>query len=652
LTAKKRWSYKVSVAGGICVLAAGVLAGLNHLVSGKPATAGSGGLVDDWTTHHVIFSTPGTAAQALARGRFEQWYKVVNDPRYLMQQAKRNPGSTGTAALSQTVADLFNRLTMPFTDTVLAAPPKKAPAAKRDWAFSLGAGKVAQNMYPAKYTFSPIGSPNCTTDYVAYGLNVAGTTGAGGQANMVALNELYSNSSKTGYCSSVTGPAAYWAYDASTNGGAVTTSPVLSLDGTKVIFVESVPGGSYLHVLIWNSSDGGGVTGSTVRKPTNSEPNVGSCSAGASCLVSIELMTTTGTSITSSSVTNSSPFYDYMNDIAYVGDDAGNLFKVTPVLGAGIPVVTGLSVAPGTRLTGTVYDSSSGYVFVGSTNGMLYAVTTSLALATHPSIQVGESGCGNAALIDSPIVDVSNGYVFATSMVGTDDTHTVVVQAFTTSSPNGTAGNANWPGGSSWSAAATADVGVGNNDCESGGTFYAHAPDFDNAYYTSPGTGHLLAGGADENTIIDYPALWSVAFSGSPAVLSAATEFTGAGSIPRTFSQNHAEISPLTEVYNGTIDSVFFGVGKSTTYGALFGFTVTDSSPYFTEISGSPYTSNIPDGQGGTSAIVIDNVANTANFPESSSIYFTTQGQATSSEKCNTSTSGYCAIKLTQTFGN
>ena len=59
-----------------------------------------------------------------------------------------------------------------------------------------------------------------------------------------------------------------------------------------------------------------------------------------------ELQTTTGTSITSSSVTNSSPWYDYASDTVYVGDDAGNLFKVTPVLGSGTPVVTGLILFP------------------------------------------------------------------------------------------------------------------------------------------------------------------------------------------------------------------------------------------------------------------------------------------------------------------
>jgi hypothetical protein len=644
MSTKKNWFYNLSFAA----VGFGIVAISSVLIIGKPATGGRMGLVDDWTTRHVIFSNPGTAAVALAQGRFEKWYKIVNDPRYTMQQAKRNHVSTGSTAFTQGFATLFNRLTMPFTDTVFAAskvPPKKAPAAKRDWAFSLGSGKVAQNMYPAKFTFSPIGSPSCTTDYVAYGLNVAGTTGSSGHANMVALNELYSNSAKTGYCSTVTGPGVYWAYDVSTNSGAVTTSPVLSLDGSKVIFVESVSTGSYLHVLLWDSSDGGGVTGSTVKKPTDSEVTVGSCPANASCLVSIELKTTTGTAITSGSVTNSSPYYDYVNDIVYVGDDNGNLFKVTPVLGAGTPAVTGVSVASGSKLTGPVYDSSSGYIFVGATNGILYALTTSLTSPAHPSFQVGDSGCGDAALIDSPVVDSSNSFVFATSLVGTSGTNTVVVQAFTTSTPNGTTGNTNYPGGGSWSAKATADVGEGDDGCDSSGTFYAHTPAFDNGYYTSPSTGHLLAGGTDENTSTDYPALWSVTFSGSPAVLTTATEFTGTGEIPHNSAQDHAEISPITEIYNGTTDSLFFGDGESTTYGALYGFTVSGGA--FTEITGNPYTTDIPDGQGGTSAIVIDNVSADS---EASSIYFTTQGAATSSLPCNGATSGYCAIKLTQTL--
>ena len=86
---RNRWRFSKSIiAVGIFGLALGVLAGLTALISGKPALGGSMGLVNDWTHHHVIFSNPGTAAEALAQGRFEQWYRIVNDPRYLMQEKK------------------------------------------------------------------------------------------------------------------------------------------------------------------------------------------------------------------------------------------------------------------------------------------------------------------------------------------------------------------------------------------------------------------------------------------------------------------------------------------------------------------------------------------------------------------------------------
>ena len=32
------------------------------------------GLVDDWTTHHVIFSNPGTEEDAIRNGTYEAWH--------------------------------------------------------------------------------------------------------------------------------------------------------------------------------------------------------------------------------------------------------------------------------------------------------------------------------------------------------------------------------------------------------------------------------------------------------------------------------------------------------------------------------------------------------------------------------------------------
>jgi hypothetical protein len=332
----------------------------------------------------------------------------------------------------------------------------------------------------------------------------------------------------------------------------------------------------------------------------------------------------------SNPVTNSSPFYDYAGDILYVGDDGGVLYKIKPVL-SGTPAVTTRSVGTSTKLTGPVYDSSSGLVFVGGANGVLYAVTGStMALATHSSLQVGyNSSCsnGNNALSDPPIVDSSNSFVFESATTGADSTHTVVVQAYTTgsNSPNGSSG---------WSAAATANIGTGDEGCGSGSSFPSHSPTFDNTYYTTPASGHMWACGAENNGSTDHPELWNIAFSGTPALLVSPS---GNGVTTYINTTGHAQCSPLTEIFNNTTDYLFLGEGLSGSFGSLYGFTISGTTA--TAISGSPITE--PSANGGTSGIVIDNIASAG---QASSIYFTTL--ATASSPCGTGV--YCAVKLTQ----
>src|SRR5947207_2597354 len=64
-------------------------------------------------------------------------------------------------------------------------------------------------------------------------------SGGSGQANLVAFKNLYVNPSGTGFCSG-TAPTVSWAYNVSTGSSGINTSPILSLDGTKVAFVEGV----------------------------------------------------------------------------------------------------------------------------------------------------------------------------------------------------------------------------------------------------------------------------------------------------------------------------------------------------------------------------------------------------------------------------
>jgi hypothetical protein len=597
------------------------------------------GLVDDWSHQHLIFSNPGTAVEALAQGRFQQWYRIVNDPRYIMQQAKRNHVSTGLPANTQDFASLSSRLAMPVTASSFPIfkdprndPRRRAPAPHRDWAVSLGTGTVAENMYPAKFSFNINGTPSCTSDFVVYGLNVASTTGS--QANLVALNELYSGSSSTS-CTGYTAANPYWAYNATNHSGTIPTSVALSQDGTKVIYVESTSSASYLHVLVWHSADGGTPTAS--KAPTNTETEVDKCPASASCLVTVSLGSTT-------TITNSSPFYDYWDDIVYVGDDNGYLYKVTPVLGSGTPALTSLHIVTTegvdtSVMTGPVYDPSSKYVFVGASNGEVYAVTASSFSAVAGSYQFGDSSCRggyNNRLTDPPIVDPSNGWVY--EYVTADTTpHTAVLQA-STAGP--------------FTTTNVVTVGTGDDGCDSSTFFPTHSVEFDNNYYTgttgSSGTiqyGHIWVCGRE--TSASAAELWEI-----PTSTEVSSSYTGSISGVSAVANSaqidevtHAQCSPFTEIYNVSTDYLFFGEGLSGGggFGRLYGWTLGDASSTTeaaTEINGSPLT--YPTATGGTSGIVIDNISTEA---QASSIYFTTL--ATSTTTCG-STSAYCAIKLTQ----
>jgi hypothetical protein len=56
------------------------------------------GLPDDWTYRHLIFSNPGTEKEAIRNGTHERWLRIVNDPRFIVQQLKRGSLATGLAA--------------------------------------------------------------------------------------------------------------------------------------------------------------------------------------------------------------------------------------------------------------------------------------------------------------------------------------------------------------------------------------------------------------------------------------------------------------------------------------------------------------------------------------------------------------------------
>jgi hypothetical protein len=342
----------------------------------------------DWSNHHVIFSRPATAEQA---GRVQQ------DPRYWQQLHRQ---SSATPPEAETGSALAPELQLGLN----ASRSGKNDKLKRDWSQDLGSGgTVGAGNYPAKYSFKSTVA-NCASDFVVYSTGLFGTTG---RADIVAYNNLYSGCTGTV-------PTVYWAYN---NGYTVNTSPVFSRDGSQVAVVGSVGGHGALILVKWAAS-----TTDTISSPTTLTRTILSLypTCTAPCMTTIVLKDSVGNP---NADTNSSVFYDYSNDTAYVGDDAGWLHKFTPVFN-GIPaeVTTGgwqVQVNPGapTALTSPVHDYASGNVFVADKGGFLYLVDSTTAAVTTSGQLDFSSAEGGSGIVQGPIVDSTAGlvYVFASS---------------------------------------------------------------------------------------------------------------------------------------------------------------------------------------------------------------------------------------------
>ena len=168
-------------------------------------------------------------------------------------------------------------------------------------------------------------------------------------------------------------PWVAFAYNTVTQaGGQITTSPVLSEDGTKVAFVESTSGASYFHVLVLpNPIPAPPSQSGTVLSPLTPTSCAQPTTPG--CMTTLTIETTASNS-------NSSPWVDYAPDAAYVGAGNGVLYKITPVFGGAPALVsTGgwpvtVSTQPTKVLTAPVVDDTAGRIFIGDGYGYLYGV--------------------------------------------------------------------------------------------------------------------------------------------------------------------------------------------------------------------------------------------------------------------------------------
>jgi hypothetical protein len=581
----------------------------------------------DWSTRHTVYSQTGTSA-ALEAAR--------SDPRALFRWREAE------------LREFGQRETRSFREFPIGRRPRSFPmrssvAMQRDWSISLGTAGTAASMYPAKYTFDVTAAPSCAKDFVVYPVNAAGSAT---QANIVAFNNLYSGTTGgNGICNRTvtandTGVAAtvMWAYNVqSTSNGGVPNSPVLSLDGTKVAFVESAAGKqAHFHVLAWKSGNGVATNLQSTAAPLKistfsaTAPVAGS---GTATDLALDTIVVTG------SDTLSSPYIDYANDYAYVGNDSGYVFRIknvfctTAACGTSPPAIdTTWGVAGVVKLgtctgqvTAPVLDFFNLNVYVGCSDGQLYAISQTGAVA---SLVVGDGVTAKTygGIVDPPVVDGVDGYVYAVSGSANAGANGVLVQA-----------KANF------SSSVAVPVGAGNQ-CN------MHAPTPNNAYFTSiTAAGALIyVSGVSTTGTVNQPctaASGGTAFVELYAVTFGATGTMTAGAPAHGSEDGQGpgyEWAPLAEFYNATTatDWLFFSALQSAQVNFSSGNITTGFPTTFT----NPVTEGV-----GTSGMVVDNQASTTTFPQAASVYFNALQQ---NAACNNNANGGgtlgCAVKLTQ----
>jgi hypothetical protein len=567
---------------------------------GMTPTFAQQGVVIDWSTHHVIFSNPGSEMDALMNGKRVEWQQLTNNPRFRMQQLKRSPAWAHRLDNAVRVNPESDNATRVSDDggtglgglwTVPIAPAGSGTALGQSPAF-----------YGSSFTVA-----SCA-DYVLFPVDVDGKSGTGtGQANFVGFKNLY-----VGTCTG-TVPTVAFAYYVGT--GSVQTSPALSLDGTQVAFVESITNGSHFHVFTLGTTGNNG-TGYKSPDPAHTIVDNGTTVISAVTNNATDVYFTLHGNV---SVTESSPFIDFSHNVAYVGDDSGNLHLFTGVFEGGTlaEVTTGgwpfSVVSTGSRmLTGPDYDSGSGHVVVGASNGNLYcvsiAITGSGSEATYTptrcstaSISVANGASTSGAVLDTPIVDGTAERVFSEAEATSSGGTTSILMQSDVNLDN----------------VVRASMGNGGTDLHNG--------DFDNLYFNAgPGTynvGHMYFCGNATGSA--RPTLRRIGFD-SAGEMNSTRDSETFRLINGSTTGTSVDCTPLTEVFNGTTDFMFLGVRghgapsgceTGTTHEAcVMGFDVTSSFP---TAAASALSLG---GQGdGASGIVIDNISTQAG---ASQVYF------------------------------
>ena len=491
-------------------------------------------------------------------------------------------------------------------------------------------------------------STNNDTDIYVNGVSQLSSTLSGGvnppaQATIIAYTNLYTGTPVgTGGAapcgSSAVTPTVAFAYS---TGGTVTTSPVISLDGTQIAFVQNTTANAAQLVMIKVSLSSGGTA--TTPAALNTASSAANYRSGCTvpCMYAITFALDNGTSQGSDGLAGadgsagSSVWEDYAFDHAYVGDDNGYVHQFTGVFTGNpaevtttpwpVPITPETSTTNITPLTSPVYDESRGLLYVGDSAGRMNYITVSTGGLTS-SAQLGSGGLD---LYDAPLVDPSagtNGYLYQT------------VERSVTGGTGCTAGTNSCLAqlaGKFTGGATPTTVGLGTV----GSKIYTGT--FDNLYYTGSATGHIYVCGAADPNLYEIPITTSTNVMGTVVTLTNALTTAA------------ATCSSVTEADTGTVDYVYVSVTTAGNVNAQIGcptgargcVIAFNTTAALTAASISAGRAYVP---GGTGGITIDNFVTGVGGEE---IYFSPLGGGTGGDSCGTSTTVGCAVQAAQGTG-
>ncbi|HSZ62966.1 MAG TPA: hypothetical protein VK828_14280 [Terriglobales bacterium] len=592
----------------------------------------------DWSHRHVIYTRNGSIAEMML---------LRDDPRFIgslyrhysqehrkelaaavgLKLAESDQGQLEEPEWDIVLSDgpdndaLGNeeRLDRGFRPPVIWDPMRpisrlKNKRSKVDWSISLGpTGGTAYGETPAIYTAS-YSTPSCAADFAVYTINA--TPGVAMQANLIGLNNLYSDGAGAGFCSGITAPTFLFSYAIGTGGSAL--SPVLSLDGTKIAWIENRTAvTSYLHVTKWVANQGGSATAPVAVTGTFAN---GTCTVStASCDFSVEYTASSHPGCTTAHTAGNSHsdlYVDYPSNTGFISANNGllyhisNIFSntVSPTVDFCIPVNATFETKPSGAMSGPVYDPILNEVFLTDSE-KIYAYTVnaaSFSAAATPSYTFGSIGSKyNYQTGPGPLLDMFNGYLYVFSTY--DAAGKTSVTQIPTSLASGT------------------PVELGPESTNADPLLFYGA--FDNNYFTygpKSALSTLYSCGTDQ-TNTNWQDLFSISFNAATGIVNT----TPAMSYNTNVNPGAAAglCSPITEFYDGTHDRIFVGMGQPASATGSNVVTMWNVKTQLTNTSGTggtmpTYTAEATGYLGGSGGFAADN---NSTDTDAESIYFSTQ---------------------------